>query len=247
MWQKETATFASWAVAALRFSVGSPWLQASGAGSLAVRRRREDTNLAANGPWSFFRVTAGKRPQIPLRTCYLDAAAAARAWEDRWCLRRGEPRYGGNHWESSFLCCPVSLVCLDCDGIHLDNPRFLFRPTEYAADQRGEQGMRRLSRKHAISAVMAMVLGTGCQSPYHADQGALFGGLVGAGSGAIIGNQRLWQHRGRCGNWRGPRRRLPVLLLAPNSMTLAGTAPTWLPSSNGLAGNLPPGRQRSTT
>ncbi len=49
--------------------------------------------------------------------------------------------------------------------------------------------MGRLSRKHAIWTMMAMVLGTGCQSPYHADQGALFGGLVGAGSGAIIGNQ----------------------------------------------------------
>ena len=28
----------------------------------------------------------------------------------------------------------------------------------------------------------------GCQSPYHADQGALFGGLLGAGTGAIIGD-----------------------------------------------------------
>ncbi len=49
--------------------------------------------------------------------------------------------------------------------------------------------MMHLNWKHAIAAMMAMVLGTGCQSPYHADQGALFGGLVGAGSGAIIGNQ----------------------------------------------------------
>jgi hypothetical protein len=28
---------------------------------------------------------------------------------------------------------------------------------------------------------------TGCQSPYHSDQGALLGGLFGAGTGAIIG------------------------------------------------------------
>ncbi len=37
--------------------------------------------------------------------------------------------------------------------------------------------------------VLAVALGSGCQSPYHADQGALFGGLVGAGTGAIIGSQ----------------------------------------------------------
>ena len=29
----------------------------------------------------------------------------------------------------------------------------------------------------------------GCQSPYHADKGALLGGLFGAGTGAIVGNQ----------------------------------------------------------
>ena len=28
----------------------------------------------------------------------------------------------------------------------------------------------------------------GCQSPYHADQGALFGGLTGAGVGAVVGS-----------------------------------------------------------
>ena len=28
----------------------------------------------------------------------------------------------------------------------------------------------------------------GCQSPYHADRGALFGGLLGAGTGAIVGD-----------------------------------------------------------
>ena len=28
----------------------------------------------------------------------------------------------------------------------------------------------------------------GCESPYHADQGALFGGLLGAGTGAVVGH-----------------------------------------------------------
>lgn len=35
--------------------------------------------------------------------------------------------------------------------------------------------------------LVTMVLG-GCQSPYKADQGALFGGLLGAGTGAIVGS-----------------------------------------------------------
>ena len=35
----------------------------------------------------------------------------------------------------------------------------------------------------------AVFCSTGCRSPYHSDQGALFGGLLGAGTGAIIGNQ----------------------------------------------------------
>ena len=29
---------------------------------------------------------------------------------------------------------------------------------------------------------------TGCASPYHSDQGALFGGLLGAGTGAVVGH-----------------------------------------------------------
>ena len=33
-----------------------------------------------------------------------------------------------------------------------------------------------------------LVVGGGCQSPYHADRGALFGGLTGAGVGAIVGD-----------------------------------------------------------
>ena len=32
------------------------------------------------------------------------------------------------------------------------------------------------------------VIASGCQSPYHSDQGALFGGLLGAGTGAIVGS-----------------------------------------------------------
>ncbi|MDZ7619658.1 MAG: hypothetical protein U1E05_21880 [Patescibacteria group bacterium] len=49
--------------------------------------------------------------------------------------------------------------------------------------------MRCLSKEHAIVAMMAMIAAAGCQSPYHSDKGALFGGLVGAGTGAVIGNQ----------------------------------------------------------
>jgi hypothetical protein len=33
-----------------------------------------------------------------------------------------------------------------------------------------------------------LLLLAGCQSPYHSDQGALFGGLLGAGTGAIVGS-----------------------------------------------------------
>ena len=32
------------------------------------------------------------------------------------------------------------------------------------------------------------LVSTGCQSPYHADRGALFGGLLGAGTGALVGD-----------------------------------------------------------
>lgn len=37
----------------------------------------------------------------------------------------------------------------------------------------------------SLSAAMAL---SGCRSPYHADRGALGGGLLGAGAGAIVGN-----------------------------------------------------------
>jgi hypothetical protein len=36
--------------------------------------------------------------------------------------------------------------------------------------------------------LLASVLLCGCQSPYKADQGALFGGLLGAGTGAVVGS-----------------------------------------------------------
>jgi len=49
--------------------------------------------------------------------------------------------------------------------------------------------MKRSSKGYALAAMAVLAFGGGCQSPYHADQGALFGGLVGAGSGAIIGSQ----------------------------------------------------------
>jgi hypothetical protein len=40
-----------------------------------------------------------------------------------------------------------------------------------------------------LSVVLAVttVASTGCQSPYHSDQGALLGGVLGAGTGAIVG------------------------------------------------------------
>jgi len=41
-----------------------------------------------------------------------------------------------------------------------------------------------LAASCALSALMAV----GCQSPYHADQGALFGGVTGAGVGALVGS-----------------------------------------------------------
>jgi hypothetical protein len=40
----------------------------------------------------------------------------------------------------------------------------------------------------AACGILSVLAVTGCQSPYHADQGALFGGLLGAGTGAIIGD-----------------------------------------------------------
>jgi hypothetical protein len=40
-----------------------------------------------------------------------------------------------------------------------------------------------------LSVVLAVAgaASTGCQSPYHSDQGALVGGLLGAGTGAVVG------------------------------------------------------------
>ncbi len=49
--------------------------------------------------------------------------------------------------------------------------------------------MKRSSWGGVLAAMAVLAFSGGCQSPYHADRGALFGGLVGAGSGAIIGSQ----------------------------------------------------------
>lgn len=46
---------------------------------------------------------------------------------------------------------------------------------------------RRIRFSIAIS--LASLFATGCQSPYYADRGAAAGGLLGAGTGAIIGSQ----------------------------------------------------------
>lgn len=40
-----------------------------------------------------------------------------------------------------------------------------------------------------VITLSSLLFTTGCSSPYHADRGALFGGLGGAGLGAIVGNQ----------------------------------------------------------
>ena len=49
--------------------------------------------------------------------------------------------------------------------------------------------MARLPVVWRIPAAALLCLAAGCYSPYHADRGALLGGLGGAGVGAIIGNQ----------------------------------------------------------
>jgi hypothetical protein len=45
--------------------------------------------------------------------------------------------------------------------------------------------VKHIAQGLSLSALLFFV---GCQSPYHADQGALFGGLTGAGVGAVVGN-----------------------------------------------------------
>ena len=44
------------------------------------------------------------------------------------------------------------------------------------------------SRMLLLGLILTFVSSTGCRSPYHSDQGALFGGLLGAGTGAIVGS-----------------------------------------------------------
>ena len=39
-----------------------------------------------------------------------------------------------------------------------------------------------------VGGMLITVALAGCQSPYHADQGALFGGVLGAGTGAVVGH-----------------------------------------------------------
>ena len=58
-----------------------------------------------------------------------------------------------------------------------------------------------------VSCVMLLLLScVGCQSPYHSDQGALLGGLGGAGIGALIGAKS--GHAGAGGADRRGRRRI---------------------------------------
>jgi hypothetical protein len=48
--------------------------------------------------------------------------------------------------------------------------------------------MNRAMRRLLVGGLVAMACATGCESPYHADRGALLGGLGGAGVGALVGN-----------------------------------------------------------
>ncbi len=48
--------------------------------------------------------------------------------------------------------------------------------------------MNYAARWISVLGLTAVVLAGGCQSPYHADRGALLGGLTGAGAGALIGD-----------------------------------------------------------
>lgn len=48
--------------------------------------------------------------------------------------------------------------------------------------------MARMPRFGALFLLVVTMSAAGCRSPYHSDQGALFGGLLGAGTGAIVGN-----------------------------------------------------------
>ena len=48
--------------------------------------------------------------------------------------------------------------------------------------------MVRASRWLLILALPITISASGCNSPYHADRGALGGGLLGAGAGALVGN-----------------------------------------------------------
>ena len=48
--------------------------------------------------------------------------------------------------------------------------------------------MDRAVRWFVVLALLTTVAAAGCNSPYHADRGALFGGILGAGTGAIVGD-----------------------------------------------------------
>ncbi len=56
--------------------------------------------------------------------------------------------------------------------------------------------------------LLALAVSFGCASPHRADQGALVGGLLGAGTGALIGSTSGNAGAGgdRCRTWRHHRR-----------------------------------------
>jgi len=60
--------------------------------------------------------------------------------------------------------------------------------SEKLKDKERRMARKPLSLFWSIGLSLMLAGSIGCRSPYHSDQGALFGGLLGAGTGAIVGN-----------------------------------------------------------
>jgi outer membrane lipoprotein SlyB len=76
---------------------------------------------------------------------------------------------------------------LDRSGEPRDNPLPFFSRRRRRHSQSEEFAVTRLPWFFTSLPLLFALGATGCQSPYHSDQGALTGGLLGAGAGAIIG------------------------------------------------------------
>jgi len=64
--------------------------------------------------------------------------------------------------------------------------RMCFPYDRFVPPQARAMQLKRFAVGSALGVLL--LLPVGCQSPYHADQGALFGGVTGAGVGAVVGN-----------------------------------------------------------